>query len=53
MIDRSEIGLGLCCCCLAVYLKPDAPGAEIPYLVRLRGDGVQVPANASRDFMGT
>jgi uncharacterized membrane protein len=22
------VGLGLCCCCLIVYLKPDAPGAE-------------------------
>lgn len=22
------IGLGICCCCLIVYLKPDAPGAE-------------------------
>ncbi len=21
------IGLGICCCCLIVYLKPDAPGA--------------------------
>jgi len=21
------VGLGLCCCCLIVYLKPDAPGA--------------------------
>jgi uncharacterized membrane protein len=24
------VGLGLCCCCLIVYLKPDAPGAESP-----------------------
>ncbi|HEY3790720.1 MAG TPA: DUF1211 domain-containing protein, partial [Bradyrhizobium sp.] len=23
-------GLGLCCCCLIVYLKPEAPGAEKP-----------------------
>jgi uncharacterized membrane protein len=23
-------GLGLCCCCLIVYLKPDPPGAENP-----------------------
>ena len=22
------VGLGICCCCLIVYLKPDAPGAE-------------------------
>jgi uncharacterized membrane protein len=22
------IGLGMCCCCLIVYLKPEAPGAE-------------------------
>jgi uncharacterized membrane protein len=22
------VGLGLCCCCLIVYLKPEAPGAE-------------------------
>src|SRR5438093_1204727 len=22
------IGLGMCCCCLFVYLKPEAPGAE-------------------------
>jgi uncharacterized membrane protein len=22
------IGLGMCCCCLVVYLKPEAPGAE-------------------------
>ncbi|MGA7485682.1 MAG: hypothetical protein WBW74_01900 [Xanthobacteraceae bacterium] len=22
------IGLGICCCCLIVYLKPSAPGAE-------------------------
>jgi uncharacterized membrane protein len=21
------VGLGICCCCLIVYLKPDAPGA--------------------------
>jgi hypothetical protein len=20
------VGLGICCCCLVVYLKPDAPG---------------------------
>jgi hypothetical protein len=20
------VGLGICCCCLTVYLKPDAPG---------------------------
>jgi uncharacterized membrane protein len=24
------VGLGLCCCCPIVYLKPDAPGAESP-----------------------
>jgi TMEM175 potassium channel family protein len=23
------IGLGMCCCCLILYLKPEAPGAEI------------------------
>jgi uncharacterized membrane protein len=23
------IGLGICCCCLIVYLKPDPPGAEV------------------------
>jgi hypothetical protein len=22
------IGLAMCCCCLIVYLKPEAPGAE-------------------------
>ena len=22
------VGLGMCCCCLLVYLKPEAPGAE-------------------------
>jgi uncharacterized membrane protein len=22
------VGLGMCCCCLIVYLKPEAPGAE-------------------------
>jgi hypothetical protein len=22
------MGLGMCCCCLIVYLKPEAPGAE-------------------------
>ncbi len=22
------VGLGICCCCLIVYLKPDPPGAE-------------------------
>ncbi len=22
------VGLGMCCCCLVVYLKPEAPGAE-------------------------
>ena len=22
------LGLGMCCCCLIVYLKPEAPGAE-------------------------
>jgi uncharacterized membrane protein len=22
------VGLGICCCCLTVYLKPEAPGAE-------------------------
>jgi uncharacterized membrane protein len=22
------VGLGICCCCLIVYLKPEAPGAE-------------------------
>jgi len=22
------LGLGRCCCCLIVYLKPEAPGAE-------------------------
>jgi uncharacterized membrane protein len=22
------IGLGMCCCCLIVYLKPEAPGVE-------------------------
>ena len=22
------VGLGMCCCCLIVYLKPDAPGAS-------------------------
>jgi hypothetical protein len=22
------IGLGMCCCCLIVYLKPEAPGAD-------------------------
>lgn len=22
------VGLGLCCCCLIVYLKPEAPGAD-------------------------
>jgi uncharacterized membrane protein len=22
------VGLGMCVCCLVVYLKPDAPGAE-------------------------
>jgi len=22
------VGLGLCCCCLIVYLKPDAPGGS-------------------------
>jgi uncharacterized membrane protein len=22
------VGLGICCCCLAVYLKPEAPGSE-------------------------
>src|SRR5213592_1660553 len=22
------VGLGMCCCCLFVYLKPEAPGAE-------------------------
>ena len=22
------IGLGMCCCCLIDYLKPEAPGAE-------------------------
>jgi hypothetical protein len=21
------VGLGICCCCLTVYLKPEAPGA--------------------------
>jgi hypothetical protein len=21
-------GLGICCCCLIVYLKPEAPGAK-------------------------
>jgi uncharacterized membrane protein len=24
------VGLGLCCCCLIVYLKPSPPGAERP-----------------------
>jgi TMEM175 potassium channel family protein len=23
-----RVGLGMCCCCLIVYLKPEAPGAE-------------------------
>jgi len=23
----SLVGLGICCCCLTVYLKPEAPGA--------------------------
>lgn len=27
------VGLGMCCCCLIVYLKPDAPGAG-KHLVR-------------------
>jgi TMEM175 potassium channel family protein len=22
------VGLGICCCCLTIYLKPEAPGAE-------------------------
>src|SRR5438132_14259091 len=22
------VGLGMCCCCLIVYLRPEAPGAE-------------------------
>src|SRR5262249_6414552 len=22
------LGLGICCCCLIVYLRPEAPGAE-------------------------
>jgi uncharacterized membrane protein len=22
------VGLGMCCCCLIVYLKPEAPGTE-------------------------
>jgi uncharacterized membrane protein len=22
------VGLGICCCCLIVYLKPDLPGAD-------------------------
>jgi hypothetical protein len=26
----SVVGLGLCCCCLIVYLKPEAPGASTP-----------------------
>jgi uncharacterized membrane protein len=30
------IGLGMCCCCLIVYLKPEAPGAE-QQLPRNRG----------------
>ena len=31
------VGLGICCCCLIVYLKPDAPGA-----------GKQISRSASR-----
>ena len=31
------VGLGICCCCLTVYLKPEAPGAESR--TPLRGDG--------------
>ena len=23
-----RVGLGMCCCCLIVYLKPEAPGVE-------------------------
>jgi hypothetical protein len=23
-------GLGMCCCCLIVYIKPEAPGAAPP-----------------------
>jgi TMEM175 potassium channel family protein len=22
------LGLGMCCCCLIVYLKPEAPGTD-------------------------
>ena len=28
------VGLGMCVCCLVVYLKPDAPGAETGCLAR-------------------
>lgn len=27
----SLVGLAMCCCCLIVYLKPEAPGATRPY----------------------
>jgi len=32
------IGLGMCCCCLIVYLKPEAPGATIPGRLRRNDD---------------
>jgi uncharacterized membrane protein len=37
------VGLGICCCCLAVYLKPEAPGSESQKPGRRK---VQVPATA-------
>ena len=27
-LEYPLFGLGMCCCCLIVYLKPEAPGAE-------------------------
>jgi TMEM175 potassium channel family protein len=29
------VGLGICCCCLIVYLKPEAPGASADHLSQI------------------
>ncbi len=43
------IGLGMCCCCLIVYLKPEAPGGRATTPVRRNDDFGEIDRSNARD----